>query len=320
MAAFLDDRWYENRKWELLEERGARTWADCFAVWGAANAYCKANRTGGEITLKRLEKITPLKRSRLKTIAFELCSVELFDQTGHETWSFRNWNEWNKHENDPETTRKKNRDRQRRHREKKQENTECNGVTARDSHADVTARDTGPVPPYQSYRTDPTPPYPPQGAGAQGEDFFEPPLGERMATRFRAAWLSARQVDPSMGGKSLAGFPARVEATAEAQGVEPMQLFERCLAAFLAGEIDDVARRAPYAVFSARFGELADGGPSDPQDEARFAASQADERIRAAKEAYAEEQRIQRQRAASRPPSDLEPIGDALAWLGVKNA
>lgn len=119
MAAFLDDRWYEHPKWELLED-DPRVWAEAFSLWAAANAYCKANKTGGRFTLKRLEKSTPLARARIKKAAKELCRVELWHADGPDAWHFHNWEKWSgKWEEGAETQREKGRERQQRYRDKK---------------------------------------------------------------------------------------------------------------------------------------------------------------------------------------------------------
>lgn len=79
---------------------------------------------------------------------------------------------------------------------------------------------------------------------------------ERQATAFRKAWLARYQVDPGMGGKSIAGFHASVLATADARGVDAEGVFAAALAAWLTKPKSEIERRSPYACFAAAWGAL----------------------------------------------------------------
>jgi hypothetical protein len=83
-------------------------------------------------------------------------------------------------------------------------------------------------------------------------------LASRVQTRFRALYLAACQVEPGMGGQSVGGFPAQLEGTARARGVDPLALLEQAFAAWATQGRPGRERSTPYAAFVARFDALVD--------------------------------------------------------------
>lgn len=76
-------------KWEKIEAKGARAWADALAVWSAAGLDCKLRQVDGTVSRARLEKITPLGKKAAATAAL-LVEVGLWEATA-EGFVFHDW-------------------------------------------------------------------------------------------------------------------------------------------------------------------------------------------------------------------------------------
>jgi len=90
----VDDGMLEHRKWVQLEERGARVWADCLAVWVACLGYAARQATDGHVPSAWLIRATPLGRAALKS-ADALVEVGLFERhdDGYVMHDFLEYNE-----------------------------------------------------------------------------------------------------------------------------------------------------------------------------------------------------------------------------------
>lgn len=180
MPAFLDDRFHEHDKVEALEDN-PREWMAAISVWTVANSYCKGNKTGGRITLRRLRKVTPLSERVLKDAASALCRVGLWHADGENAWVFHDWDQWSgKHEENVETKREKARKRQQRRRDK--ERAQETDVTRdkRDSHG-VTGVTVTNVTQDRSHLSNPTSPSRLNPPTPRGGDVTEPEFGSGSA-------------------------------------------------------------------------------------------------------------------------------------------
>lgn len=73
---------------------------------------------------------------------------------------------------------------------------------------------------------------------------------------FVRAFEKSQATPPSMGGRQVGGFHAKVLRTAELQDVDPAALFSAALATWLAKSLSEVERKAPYACFESAWGDL----------------------------------------------------------------
>lgn len=73
---------------------------------------------------------------------------------------------------------------------------------------------------------------------------------------FVSAFEAAQGTYPTMGGKQVGAFHAKVVRTAELQQRDPRELFTNALRKWLAKGLDKLERKAPYACFDASWGEL----------------------------------------------------------------
>jgi hypothetical protein len=96
-----------------------------------------------------------------------------------------------------------------------------------------------------------------------------PPSGESWTAElqsrvFTSAFSESQQTFPSMGGRHVGGFHAKVVSTAQLQGVTPRELFTTALKRWLSKALTEAERRAPYACFEASWGDLTSKGEKAP--------------------------------------------------------
>jgi hypothetical protein len=142
----------------------------------------------------------------------------------------------------------------------------------------VTRAVPGPIRPDPN-RTEPTPPpslsasEEPDGSSLM-DDAEADMIARRVHTRFVRLYEARFRNVPAMGGRNVAGFGPALMRTAKLRGVAPFALLEIAFQRWANGPQDDIAKRAPYASFIARFGSLIDTEQHTSSEKDRLLAAQ----------------------------------------------
>lgn len=279
----VDDSLHSHPKIEAL--RHGPHYGDALALWTLAGSWCAQHLTDGFLP-KTLAKTFGF-RSK---VAQELVRVGLWSEE-KDGYRFHQWAERQPARSQVEQRRAESRERVDRYRAKKRaENTPGTHVVTRYNHvtADPQYAPPDPTRPDLEEREEresvvldrplrvpahvaPTRAHAHEGFAAQAP-WHEAPspmrldqpgawTADRQALAFQKAYLARRHVSPSMHGKQLHDFYARVVATAQAREVEPEALFAQTLDLWLSRDHTKVERSAPYACFAQAFGELCDQDP-----------------------------------------------------------
>lgn len=278
---------------KVLEFGGHEHFREAMGLWVLAGSWCQKHLTDGALPSALVTKL-----GFDEAHASALVEGRFWKQT-KTGFQFIDWAKRNGTKSQIQRKRADAKKRVTKHREKRARNAL--------QEQPVTLPHPNPSQPIPTQ----DPPLPPEGecgSGFGSSDWDLAALGDAMRTRFKSRWLKARSVEPSMGGKNLGDFPARVLATSGAQRVEPLDLFDRVVSRMLSGQLDDVALRAPYATLSARWGELAD--PTGTQGSPMQSGTGMDPEERLTKAKANRAAQLARQRGGA--PA---PIGDLVAGM-----
>lgn len=258
----VDDDFHNHPK--VVALRHSPLYGDCVGLWALAGSWCAHYLTDGFLP-KSLVKTLGFRQK----VADELVCAGLWERV-EKGYRFHQWAERQPARSAVEQRRETTKQRVAAWRAKKQAEAQGGNAVTEESHAACNAEVTPAV------RNAPVPvPYPDpiKISESEGGSWDCPPraharesaLGpdwtaERQAVAFRKAYLVRRQVDPSMGGKQVGDFHRRVLETAQARQVDPAVLFDQVLQQWLARDLNQREKSAPYACFANAFGELVDAG------------------------------------------------------------
>jgi hypothetical protein len=231
----VDDSLADHPK--VLRLQALKGWQGALALWVLAGAWASRHLTNGAVPGATVARLGASRRD-----ADLLVSVGLWERT--ETgYAYHDWTSRNPTRNDVEARRERTRDRVTRWR--------CNAVT--DVGGNPAPVPTRPVPSGDPLTT---------FGDSSGVRVRVEASAAEIQRRFRGLYLERFRNEPYMGGKAVHSFAERLNGTAVARGVDPLDLLGDTFKRWASEALEPIAQSAPYAAFAARFGSLleAQGG------------------------------------------------------------
>lgn len=266
----VDDGFADHPKLELLEGDPLR-YAFALAVWVLMGPDCARRLTGGRASPTRVKRVCLALGDHAIEGADALVEAGLWERIDGD-YAFKNWSDYQPSKAEVEAKIAKKTARQQRWRANQREQKEQAVDAAVDASTSV-SRDA----PVERAPSHPIPSHPElrswEGEAVTAEALRAQALAreqthareehsewtpERQSIAFQAAYLSARQTSPSMGGRQVGDFHRRVIETAKARDKSPESLFKEVLDRWLQRPLNEREKSAPYACFANAFGELVD--------------------------------------------------------------
>jgi hypothetical protein len=283
-----------------------RAGAEAAWLWAAGLCYSNAHHLDGKLDKDLIPSLyTPLAR-KAKSLAAKLCLVRLWHDCGdhYEIHDYKDYQEQALKEA-VEARREYERERKAEQRSKHKQSSHGGGFDDGRPNVPDNVRDkpngtSSGVPPVAraipdpsrpaQARTDPMPFSVSTGVVGQSplEEAEADSFARRVAVRFTELFEDRYRDAPSMGGKNVGAFAGRLSKTAKLRRADPIALLELAFSRWAAQPRDEIAKRAPYAAFIARFGELLDQESTQTSERERLLEQQTEALKAGNRELYAQ--------------------------------